>query len=163
MVLLVLIFIPAMMFAGGAKEKPAPDIEEAPAAAAVDEKVGGVLVFAMSGDAVGLDPGRETDGNSFAKADNIYNCLVEFKPGSTEVMPALAVSWKVNAAGTEYTFKLRKGVKFHDGTDFNAEAVKWNFDRLAADETSIYTKEISSIEEVVVADEIYSGTSAVRT
>ena len=92
-------------------------------------KYGGVLVFGRSGDSVGLDPGRETDGESMYIADNIYNCLVEFKPGTTEVIPGLAKKWSISDDGLEYTFNLRKGVKFHDGTDFNADAVVFSLKR----------------------------------
>jgi peptide/nickel transport system substrate-binding protein len=92
-------------------------------------KKGGVLVFARSGDSVGLDPAREDDGESYYPADNIYETLVEFKPGSTDVMPGLAESWTATAGGLEYTFKLRKNVKFHDGTPFNADAVVYSLSR----------------------------------
>ncbi|MCX7029438.1 MAG: ABC transporter substrate-binding protein [Spirochaetes bacterium] len=92
-------------------------------------KKGGVLVFARSGDAVGLDPAREDDGESFYIADNVYETLVEFKPGTTDIIPGLAESWTASADALEYTFKLRKGVKFHDGTAFNAEAVVYSLSR----------------------------------
>jgi len=90
---------------------------------------GGVLVFARSGDSVGLDPGRETDGESFYIADNVYETLTKFKPGTTEIVPGLASSWDAAADGLSYTFHLRKGVKFHDGTDFNADAVVFSLAR----------------------------------
>lgn len=61
--------------------------------------------------------------------DNIFEGLVEYEAGSTEIKPALATSWTTSAAGTEITFKLRRGVKFHDGTDFNADAVVFSFAR----------------------------------
>jgi ABC-type transport system substrate-binding protein len=92
-------------------------------------KKGGVLVFGRSGDAVGLDPARETDGESFYIADNVYETLTEFKPGSTDLVPGLAESWTASSDGLEYTFKLRKGVKFHDGTPFNADAVVYSLSR----------------------------------
>lgn len=92
-------------------------------------KKGGVLVFGRSGDAVGLDPAREDDGESFYIADNVYETLVDFAPGSTDIIPGLAESWTASADGLEYTFKLRKGVKFHDGTPFNAEAVVYSLSR----------------------------------
>lgn len=95
----------------------------------VKAKKGGVLVFGRSGDAVGLDPAREDDGESFYVADNVYETLVEFKPGSTDVMPGLAESWTASADGLEYTFKLRKNVKFHDGTPCNADAVVYSIAR----------------------------------
>jgi peptide/nickel transport system substrate-binding protein len=60
----------------------------------------------------------------------IYNQLVEYKPGSTDIQPGLADSWKISKDGLTYTFHLRRGIKFHDGTPFNADAVvKW-LDRL---------------------------------
>ncbi len=131
LILLALTTISAFVFAGGGQEDSAAQTDM------TDSKAGGVLVFAHSGDAVGLDPARETDGESFMIADNIYNCLVEFKPGTTEVMPALATSWDVSADGLEYVFHLREGVKFHDGTDFNADAVVFSHKR-QLDESHAY-------------------------
>jgi ABC-type transport system substrate-binding protein len=94
-----------------------------------EPKPGGTLIFGRAGDSVGLDPGHETDGESFKVCDNIYDGLVNFEFGSTQVKPALAESWTISEDGKTYTFKLRKGVKFHDGTDFNADAVLFSFQR----------------------------------
>lgn len=87
------------------------------------------LVFATSGDAARLDPGDVTDNESMERMDNIFECLVEFKPGTTEIQPCLATSWDISEDGKEIIFNLRKGVKFHDGTDFNADAVVFSFAR----------------------------------
>jgi len=89
----------------------------------------GVLVFGSSGDASRLDPGDVTDGESIQRMDNIFEGLVEYEAGSTVIKPALATSWEASADGTEIVFHLREGVKFHDGTDFNADAVVFSFAR----------------------------------
>lgn len=94
---------------------------------AADPTVGGVLVYGRGGDSVSLDPGKETDGESLNVADNIFDTLVQFKIGTTEVEPALATKWTISPDKKTYTFELRKGVKFHDGTDFNADAVLFSF------------------------------------
>ena len=98
-------------------------------ASPTSEVSGKILVFGSSGDAVRLDPADVTDGESIQRMDNIFEGLVEYEAGSTEIKPALATSWTTSAAGTEITFKLRRGVKFHDGTDFNADAVVFSFAR----------------------------------
>jgi ABC-type transport system substrate-binding protein len=103
--------------------------KEAASGAGGDGKMGGTLVFARSGDSVGLDPARETDGESFYGATAVFDNLVEFVPGKTEVRPALAESWDVAEDNLSVTFHLRKGVKFHDGTDFTADAVVFTFER----------------------------------
>ena len=89
----------------------------------------GVLVYAASGQPTSLEPGNVTDGNSLIVHNQIYNRLIQFKPGTTELEPSLATSWSASKDGKTWTFKLRDGVKFHDGTDFNANAVKFNVDR----------------------------------
>ena len=93
-------------------------------------KHGGTLVFGRGGDSVGLDPAYETDGNSFMICDNIYEALVAYKDESTALEPGLAKSWKISPDGKQYTFYLRKGVKFHDGTPFNANAVVFSIGRM---------------------------------
>ena len=124
--MLLLVLTAALAFAGSQQESE----PEAEAAAVSDgAQMGGVLVFARGGDSVGLDPGRETDGESFYGSHQIFDTLVEFKPGTTEVQPALAESWDVSSDGLEFTFNLRSGAKFHDGTPFNAEAVEFSFGR----------------------------------
>jgi peptide/nickel transport system substrate-binding protein len=90
---------------------------------------GGELVFGTAADPVVLDGALVSDGESLRAIDQMFEGLVTLKPGGTEVVPALASSWKADAAGTAWTFALEEGVKFHDGTDFNAEAVCFNFDR----------------------------------
>jgi peptide/nickel transport system substrate-binding protein len=87
------------------------------------------LVFAQSADAGTLDPALETSANSLAPASHIYEGLTTFEPGTTTPIPSLAVSWEASDDSLEWTFELRKGVKFHDGTDFNADAVVFNFER----------------------------------
>lgn len=87
------------------------------------------LIFARGGDAVSLDPIQTTDGESARVTINIYETLVKYAETSTNIEPALAESWTVADDGKTYTFKLRQGVKFHDGTDFNADAVVYNFER----------------------------------
>jgi peptide/nickel transport system substrate-binding protein len=87
------------------------------------------LIFARNGDSVSLDCIDETDGESFWVCEQVFESLAEFVPGTTEVKPALAESWEMSEDGLEWTFNLRQGVKFHDGTDFNADAVVINWNR----------------------------------
>ena len=96
-------------------------------------KQGGTLVFGRGGDSVGLDPAYETDGNSFMICDNIFEALVAYQDESTALEPALAKSWTISSDGKTYTFNLRKGVKFHDGTPFNADAVVFSIGRMMKD------------------------------
>jgi peptide/nickel transport system substrate-binding protein len=99
---------------GGAEEEVAADA---------------TMVFGTSADPVVLDGALVSDGESLRAIDQMFEGLVTLEPGTTEVVPGLATDWEVSDDGLEYTFNLEEGVKFHDGTDFNAEAVCFNFDR----------------------------------
>jgi peptide/nickel transport system substrate-binding protein len=90
---------------------------------------GGTFVFAASQDPVMLDPAFASDGETFRVARNIFEGLVGTKPGTADPAPLLAKSWEPSNDNLSYTFQLEEGVKFHDGTDFNAAAVCANFDR----------------------------------
>jgi peptide/nickel transport system substrate-binding protein len=87
------------------------------------------LIVARVKDAVGLDPSRETDGLSLNITSEAFENLVSFKPGTFEVVPGIAQSWASSANGTSWTFVLKPGLKFSDGTPLDAQAVKFNFDR----------------------------------
>ena len=90
---------------------------------------GGTLVFAGASDPVVIDGALVSDGESIRVVTQIFETLIGLKAGSTDLVPALATEWEVSPDAKTYTFTLRDGVKFHDGTDFNAEAVCFNFDR----------------------------------
>jgi peptide/nickel transport system substrate-binding protein len=90
---------------------------------------GATLVFGTGADPVVLDGALVSDGESLRAINQMFEGLVGLKPGSTEVMPALAESWAPTDDALSWTFDLRQGVTFHDGTPFNAEAVCFNFDR----------------------------------
>ncbi|WP_432558277.1 ABC transporter substrate-binding protein [Granulicoccus sp. GXG6511] len=89
------------------------------------------FIFAGSSDPVMLDPAMASDGESFRIARQIFEGLVSVKPGTTEPEALLATAWESSEDGKEHSFTLKSGVKFHDGTDFNAEAVCANFERWA--------------------------------
>ncbi|TSI10857.1 ABC transporter substrate-binding protein [Lysinibacillus sp. BW-2-10] len=99
---------------------------------ATKEAVPQVLVFGRGGDSVSLDPAIVTDGESFKVTENIFETLLNFGEQDTTINPGLAKAWEVSEDGLTYTFHLQEGVKFHDGTDFNAEAVVKNVDRWKA-------------------------------
>ena len=90
------------------------------------------LIFAQGAEPRGLDPALVDDGESSKVIVNIYEGLLKYAKDSTKLEPCLAESWKVSPDGLTYTFNLRKGVKFQDGTDFNADAVKVNIERQMA-------------------------------
>jgi peptide/nickel transport system substrate-binding protein len=90
----------------------------------------GTLVVGLVAEPTSLDPGQLTDINSMKLLGAMYDTLVRFKPNSFDLTPGLATSWDISGDLMSYTFKLRQGVKFHDGTDFNADAVKFTYDRL---------------------------------
>jgi peptide/nickel transport system substrate-binding protein len=90
---------------------------------------GGTVVFAASSDPVSMDPALVSDGESIRITNQIYEGLTKTKAGGTEIEPSLAKSWTSSEDAKSWTFELQQGVKFHDGTAFNAEAVCANFER----------------------------------
>jgi peptide/nickel transport system substrate-binding protein len=102
--------------------------------AGASPKNGGTLLVALDGDMGYADPSLVSDGNSLYVAAQVVQGLVGLKPGTiATIIPVLAASLPtVGADGKTYTFTLRTGIKFHDGTAFDAAAVKFNYDRWKA-------------------------------
>ncbi len=111
-----------------APQAPAPTA--APAAKAAPATAGGTLVYALSGD---LDDTMDPQVTNFDSAIRVTLNICEpllWEPEPGKFVPGLAESWEVSPDAKVFTFKLKRGVKFHDGTPFNAEAVKFTFDRV---------------------------------
>jgi dipeptide transport system substrate-binding protein len=93
------------------------------------------LVYCSEGSPENFNPMLNTTGTTFDANEPIYNRLVQFKPGSTEIAPALAERWEVSPDGKVFTFNLRHGVKwqsnktFKPTRDFNADDVLFSFER----------------------------------
>lgn len=120
-----------------------------------------VLIVGQIAEPKSLDPAADTAVNDFRILVNLYDGLVRYKDGTLEVEPSLATSWTISDDGKTYTFKLRDGVKFHDGTPFNAEAVKFNFDRMLQDDHPFHNTGpfplsffFSTVSEVKVIDDL---------
>jgi peptide/nickel transport system substrate-binding protein len=97
-----------------------------------DEKKGdsnATLTIAGTGKPKNFDPIFNDDGESFRPIEQMYDRLITNKPGTADLAPSLATKWDLSADGKIFTFTLRTGVKFTDGTPFNAAAVCANFDR----------------------------------
>lgn len=115
------------------------------------------FIFGRGGDSVHLDPAIIEDGASAQVVGQIFESLYTYKPGSTEVTPLLADGMPtISADGKVYTIKLKKGIKFHDGTPFNAEAVKYTIERqLKGDKAAMPYADFTfgAVEKVEAKDE----------
>jgi ABC-type transport system substrate-binding protein len=106
-------------------------------------------------DADTLDPQVQRSRPSQIITDHVFDTLVRWKDEQfSDFVPDLAESWSLSADSLKWTFKLRRGVKFHDGTPFNAEAVKFNIERVLDPKTGSPNRSLfSSIDKVVPVDE----------
>lgn len=130
----VMVAFALLLAACGGASSPSPSAQASQVASAAPSEggaqSGGTFVFAGARLAASLDPSQTSDGESFRILQQVYEPLVDLAPGSvSELQGVLAESWTGGPEDTEYVFTLRQGVSFHDGTPFNAEAVKTNFDR----------------------------------
>lgn len=134
MLLLSLALVGCNSDSAGNDEEPADTgkDDEATEEQTEEATTGGQLVFGRGGDSTSLDPATTTEGESFKVTVNLYETLINFGEQDTEIQPGLATEWEQSEDGLKHTLKLREGVKFHDGTDFNAEAVVFNFERWKA-------------------------------
>ncbi len=122
---------------GGGDEggEAAPPVPPAETGAAVEPTppeepaAGGTLVYATPADPTALDGALISDGESIRVLYQLTEGLTRLEPGTSDVIPSLAESWEPSADGLSWTFHLRQGVTFHDGTPFNADAVCFNFER----------------------------------
>jgi peptide/nickel transport system substrate-binding protein len=96
---------------------------------AAQDATGGTLVIDLGSEPENLDPQQGLAATTSMITGQMFEALVRSTPGTTDLEPCLAESWESSEDGLSWTFKLRQGVKFHDGTDFNADAVKFNYDR----------------------------------
>ncbi|MFI5402319.1 MAG: ABC transporter substrate-binding protein [Planctomycetota bacterium] len=126
-----------------------------------EPKQGGIFIWGRSGDAKLLDPADVTDGESVMVCTNLFDTLVGFKRGSTEIEPSLAKEWTTSDDKLTWTFTLREGVKFHDGSPLDADAVVFSFERQrdpahparrASSTFSYYQNNFKALEKVEAVD-----------
>lgn len=92
-------------------------------------ETGGTMVFGTSADPISMDGAYVSDGESLRVVRQLFETLVTTAPGGTDIVPLLATEYVPSNEGKTWTFTLQDGVKFHDGTDLDAAAVCFNFDR----------------------------------
>jgi len=112
---------------------------------------GDTLVYGTTERVTDMDPANAYDFHTWEIFYNIYDGLMGYPAGETELVPKLAKSYKIVDNGKGYLFSLRKGIKFTDGTPFNAQAVKWTIDRvmrLKGDPSWLVTDFVQSVEVV---------------
>jgi len=91
------------------------------------------LVIGQANAVMGLDPAAVVDNESIDVAEQVFEHLVRYAPKSMDIQPALATRWEKQADGRTWRFFLRKNVKFHDGSAFDADAVVFSFTRQRSD------------------------------
>ncbi|MDR7318329.1 ABC transporter substrate-binding protein [Brevibacillus nitrificans] len=134
---------------GGGTAAPSTDGGNAAAPAPSTGKK--VINIGLKADPPSMDPNISTSLYDRQVYASLYDKLFEIDP-SGKIVPMLAESYEVTPDGKTYTFKLKQGVKFHDGTDFDAEAVKFNFERNMNDEKSKRKGDMKFVDSVTVVD-----------
>ncbi len=112
-----------------------------------------LITVGLDSDPPNLDPMLSSAFVDRQVQNQIFDKLVDLDE-NLKIVPMLATSWVVEDNATVYMFKLRSGVKFHDGTEFNAEAVKFNLDRYRTTQGSRRAGELASVKDVQVVDNL---------
>jgi len=97
--------------------------------AAQAQTQGGSMTVTYQSDVATLDPAIGYDWQNWSMIKSLFDGLMDYKPGTTELVPDLAESYEIQDGGTVFTFKLRQGVKFHNGREMTAEDVKYSIER----------------------------------
>jgi oligopeptide transport system substrate-binding protein len=105
-----------------AAAEPATPVDTGP-------KQGGSMIVAFQDDLPTLDPAIGYDWKNWSIIKSVFDGLLDYKPGTTEIVPDLAESFAVSPDGLTYTFVLRKGVKFHNGREMTSADVKYSLER----------------------------------
>lgn len=129
------------------------------------------LIVAQAADVIGLDPIRVTDSESIEASELMFEGLVGWKPGTTDLEPRLATAWSVSPDGKAWTFHLRDHVAFHDGTPLDASAVVFSFERLldprhpyyvASEQASYWRSLLGAIAQITAIDPLTIEIEVVR-
>jgi peptide/nickel transport system substrate-binding protein len=125
-------------------------------------KPGGTLRVAYEADVSGLDPHVSPGIQAWHVVGNLFNSLLTID-AELNYVPDLAESWEVLEDGKVYVFHLRQGVKFHDGSDFDAEVVRWNYQRIMDPEEKAFDAPYYGIVESVEALDAHTVNSPSNT
>ena len=112
---------------------------------------GGAIVYGTTEKISDMDTAKAYDFHTWEIFYNVYQGLLRYPAGQTNIVPGLAESYSISKDGKAYTFKLRKGLKFTDGTPFDAGVVKWSIDRvmeLKGDPAWLVTDFVDKVEVV---------------
>lgn len=146
---LVVFLIAALVAGGCAQKKEAAKKEEGP-------KKGGILTFYISNPAF-IDPYNAQESEGVQVVSNVFDSLVDFDPLTSKLVPAVAESWEANADFTVWTFKLRKGTKFHNGREVKAEDFVYAWNRIASPKTDPPSDVSYHLMPVKGFDEVQEG------
>ncbi len=118
------------------------------------------LIYAQSEDPKTLDPINTDIAEAVHVITNVFDTLVTYHDETSEIVPSLAEKWETSDDGLAWTFHLRSGVKFHDGTELNAEAVKVSLERMLSAEHPLvydaarpYRNSVAMVNAVETPDE----------
>nr|WMC98812.1 ABC transporter substrate-binding protein [Aminobacter aminovorans] len=98
-------------------------------------KQGGAITITYKDDVATLDPAIGYDWQNWSMIKSLFDGLMDYEPGTTTLRPELAESYEISPDGKTFTFKLRKGVKFHNGREMTADDVKYSLDRVTNPKT----------------------------
>ena len=100
-----------------------------------EARTGGAITITYKDDVATLDPAIGYDWQNWSMIKSVFDGLMDYVPGTTELRPGLAESYEISDDGLTYTFKLRSGVTFHNGREMTAEDMKYSLDRVTDPET----------------------------
>ncbi len=135
-VFLMLIFTVAMVAGCAKKKEEAVEKKSVVEKSVMEEPVRGGTFNAFLMEPVTLDAANSQESEGISVAKEIYDGLVDYESETMEIIPAMAESWESNEDATVFTFKLKKGVKFHNGRECKAEDFVYSWSRVALKETA---------------------------